>query len=93
MQVFDMREAEEHSCGLQTGDRRVMAAGRLSFQSVAPKTQSQRMHSRCSSMQEMKKNHPKLDREVQVLIGSLLRTPLQQEYGHHPRRPAKLTYI
>lgn len=91
MQVFDVREAEEHSCGLQTGDRRAMAAGRLSFQSVAPKRQSWRMRSWCSSMQEVKQNHPKLDREVQVLRRSLPRTALQQEYGHKPKINLHLT--
>ena len=58
-----MREAEGHGSLLQTGDWRAMAAGRLSFQSVAPKGRSQRTSSRSSSTQEMKENHPKWDRE------------------------------
>lgn len=59
----DMREAEGHGCDLQRGDSRVMAAGRLSFQTVAPKRKSQRTPSWSSSTREMKKNHHKLDRE------------------------------
>lgn len=58
-----MREAEGHGCDLQTGDWRAMAAGRLSFRSVAPKGKSLRTSSRSSSTQEMKENHPKWDRE------------------------------
>ena len=61
MRVSDVREAEEHGCGLQAGDWRARAAGRLGLRSAAPKTKSQRTPSRCPSTQEMKKNRPKLD--------------------------------